>query len=101
VRQAVGQVSAALAALPGTARDIGSPLQPGHAGLISAGGRSALVTFQLPGNGSNEDQQVLPALRAVAAVAARHRGCAFRRPVTRAPTGPRTRSSAAISGRPR
>ncbi|MFI5065435.1 MAG: MMPL family transporter, partial [Streptosporangiales bacterium] len=66
--------TAALAALPHSARDIASPLDPGHPGLVSADGRSALVTFTVPGNVSNEDQAVAPALRAVAAVAARHPG---------------------------
>jgi putative drug exporter of the RND superfamily len=72
MRRAVRQVTSALRRLPHTARNIASPLDPGHAALVSADGRSALVTFQLPGNGQNEDQQVGPALRAVAAVQARH-----------------------------
>jgi RND superfamily putative drug exporter len=74
MRQAVRQVTAALTSLPHTARGIASPLDPGRAGLVSADGRSALVTFHLPGDGSNQDQQVVPALRAVAAVQARHPG---------------------------
>ncbi len=73
LRQAAGQVAAALAALPRTsASDIQSPLGRGERRLISADGRSALVTFNV--TGPNEDQAVVPALRAVAAVAARHPG---------------------------
>ena len=41
---------------------------------MAGGGRSALVTFKVPGNPSNEDQAVAPALHAVAAVQARHPG---------------------------
>ena len=74
MRAAVRQVTAALARLPRSARDIASPLVPGHASLVSADGRSALVTFTVPGKVNNEDQAVAPALRAVAAVAARHPG---------------------------
>jgi len=74
MRAAARQVTAALAKLPRSARDIASPLVPGHASLVSADGRSALVTFTVPGNVSNEDQAVAPALRAVAAVAARYPG---------------------------
>ena len=74
MRQAVQQVTAALAGLPRSASDIASPFDPGHTGLVSADGRSALVTFKVPGNAANEDQAVVPALRAVAAVQARHPG---------------------------
>ena len=74
MRQAVGQVVTALSALPQSARDIISPLGPGHAGLVAGDGRSALVTFHVPGQASNEDQAVAPALRAVARIAARHPG---------------------------
>jgi putative drug exporter of the RND superfamily len=73
LRQAVAQVVAALEKLPRTtASDIESPFSRGGGRLISADGRSALVTFNV--TGGNEDQAVLPALRAVAAVQARHRG---------------------------
>jgi RND superfamily putative drug exporter len=41
---------------------------------VSAGGRSALVTFTVPGDQSNVDQAVVPALRAVARVQAAHPG---------------------------
>ncbi|HEX2819877.1 MAG TPA: MMPL family transporter, partial [Streptosporangiaceae bacterium] len=75
LRLAVRQVTAALRALPKAAADVQSPLTspgPGGAGLIS--GRSALVTFNVAGNPGNDDQAVVPAMNAVAAVAARHPG---------------------------
>jgi RND superfamily putative drug exporter len=73
LRQATAQVVTALRALPATtASDIRSPLLPGGQQLVSADGRSALVTFNV--TGGNEDQAVLPALRAVAAVQARYPG---------------------------
>ena len=74
MRLAVRQVVTALSALPRSARDIISPLGPGHAGLVAGDGRSALVTFHVPGQASNEDQAVAPALRAVTRIAARHPG---------------------------
>ena len=74
MRQAAAQVVTALSALPHSARDIASPFSPGHAGLVAGDGRSALVTFQIPGKASNEDQSVAPALRAVAGIQARHPG---------------------------
>ena len=74
MRQAVRQVVAALSALPHSARDIAAPARHGQAGLVAGGGRSALVTFKVPGNPSNEDQAVAPALHAVATVQARHPG---------------------------
>ena len=73
LRQATQQVVTALRELPrSTATDIRSPLSRGGASLISADGRSVLVTFNV--TGGNEDQAVLPALRAVAAVQAAHPG---------------------------
>ena len=75
VRQAVREVVAALRALPGSAADIQSPLT--SPGLVSAGpggGRSALVTFNVAGKPGNDDQAVVPALNAVAAIAAHHHG---------------------------
>jgi RND superfamily putative drug exporter len=76
IRQAVGQVVAALKALPRTATDIQSPIT--SKGLVSADGRSALVTFNVitPGanGGDNGTSEVVPALSAVSAVAARHPG---------------------------
>ncbi|HTT52293.1 MAG TPA: MMPL family transporter [Streptosporangiaceae bacterium] len=74
MRRAARQVVAALAALPHSARDIATPLGRGGAALVSADGRSALVTFTVPASTSQEDQAVAPALRAVAGVAARHTG---------------------------
>jgi putative drug exporter of the RND superfamily len=70
IRQAVRQVVAALRRLPESATDIRSPLT--SEGLVS--GRSALVTFDVAGNPGNDDQAVVPALNAVAAVQARHPG---------------------------
>ena len=69
-RQAVRQVVEALRALPQAATDIQSPLN--SPGLIS--GRSALVAFNVAGNPGNDDQAVVPALNAVAAIQARHPG---------------------------
>jgi RND superfamily putative drug exporter len=74
MRQAVRQVVTALSALPHSARDIASPLSPGHAGLVAGDGRTALVTFHVPGKAANEDQAVAPALRAVATIQAAHPG---------------------------
>ncbi len=70
MRLAVRQVVAALRAVPHSAADIASPLTT--PGLVS--GRSALVTFNVAGNPNNDDQAVVPAANAVAAVAARHHG---------------------------
>ena len=70
-RQAAAQVVAALRQLPRSdATDIRSPLT--SAGMIN--GRSALVTFDVPGDNSTADTAVVPAINAVAAVAARHPG---------------------------
>jgi putative drug exporter of the RND superfamily len=65
IRQATAQVVAALRALPRSAADIQSPLTA--KGLVS--GRSALVTFNVAGNPNNDDQAVVPAANAVAALA--------------------------------
>jgi putative drug exporter of the RND superfamily len=70
MRQAVRQVVTALRALPRSAADIQSPLS--SKGLVS--GRSVLVTFNVAGKPGNDDQAVVPALNAVAAVQARHPG---------------------------
>jgi putative drug exporter of the RND superfamily len=70
IKEAVRQVVAALRALPKSAADIQSPLT--SRGLVS--GRSALVTFNVAGPPGNDDQAVVPALNAVAAVAAHHPG---------------------------
>src|ERR1022692_3127 len=74
MRQAVRQLTAALAGLPHAATGIRSPLGRSGANLVSADGRSVLVTFTLPGNSDNDDQAVAPAMAAVAAVAASHPG---------------------------
>jgi len=72
MRQAVGQVTAALSRLPGAAAGIRSPLSPGGQSLVSANGRSALVTFDVPGPAADVTTAVTPALSAVAAVQATH-----------------------------
>ncbi len=75
MQQAVRQVVTALRALPRSATDIQSPLGTGSSaggGLVS--GNSALVTFNVAGNPDNDDQAVVPALNAVAAVQAHHPG---------------------------
>ena len=79
MRHAVSEVGAALARLPHAATDIRSPLAAGSHALVSADGRSALVTFQVPGPVADQATAVAPAQRAVAAVAARHPELAHRR----------------------
>ena len=70
IRQATQAVVSALGKLPGAAADIRSPFTT--TGLTS--GDSALVTFSVAGNPNNDDQAVVPALNAVAAVQARYPG---------------------------
>ncbi|MBV9852942.1 MAG: MMPL family transporter [Streptosporangiaceae bacterium] len=65
MRQAARQVTEALAALPRSAAGIRPP-------AVSGDGRSALVTFTIPGDPASEDTAVAPALRAVAAIQARY-----------------------------
>ena len=72
--QAARQLVAALDGLPRAAADIRSPLQPGGRSLVSAAGRSALVTFGVPGPADGQAAAVAPALHAVAAVQARYPG---------------------------
>src|SRR6516162_4051419 len=72
LRQATSEVVAALRDLPRAAVDVRSPLSPGNRSLVSADGRSVLVTFTIPGNSGTMDQAVVPDLNAVAAVQARH-----------------------------
>jgi RND superfamily putative drug exporter len=77
LRQAVRQLTAALAALPVSAAHIQSPLTGGaprsaDRSLVSADGRSALVTFVVPGSTKDQDQAVAADQRAVADVQARH-----------------------------
>ena len=74
MRQAVSQVTAALARVPGAATGIKSPLRPGGQALVSANGRSALVTFNVPGPAADVTTAVTPALSAVATVQADHPG---------------------------
>jgi putative drug exporter of the RND superfamily len=70
LRQAAREVVAALRRLPGSAADIRSPFST--AGLTTGG--SALVTFNVAGKPANDDQAVVPALHAVAALQASHQG---------------------------
>ncbi|HEX4290683.1 MAG TPA: MMPL family transporter, partial [Trebonia sp.] len=70
LRQATQAVVSTLSRLPHAAADIRSPFTT--TGLTS--GNSALVTFSVAGNPSNDDQAVVPALNAVAAVQARYPG---------------------------
>jgi putative drug exporter of the RND superfamily len=72
MRQAASQVAAALAAQPGYAKDIRTPLQPGGQALVSKDGRSAQVTFEIPGNVTSEDKAVTALQHAVAGVQASH-----------------------------
>jgi putative drug exporter of the RND superfamily len=74
MRQAARQVAAGLDGLPHAAAGIRSPPGAGSSALVSAGGRSALVAFQVPGPAADVSTAVAPALRAVAAVQASHPG---------------------------
>ena len=74
MQQAAREVAASLSALPKDAGNIRSPLRPGGASLVSADGRSALVTFQVPYANGNTDPLVAADQQAVAAVQARHPG---------------------------
>src|SRR6266436_5773395 len=74
MRHAVREVVTALARLPHAAANIRSPLAVGNLGQVSADGRSALVTFQVPGPAAGQVTAVAPAQRAVAAVAAHSPG---------------------------
>jgi putative drug exporter of the RND superfamily len=70
IRQATQAVVTTLSRLPHAAADIRSPFTT--TGLTS--GNSALVTFSVAGNPNNDDQAVVPALNAVAAVGAHYPG---------------------------
>ena len=72
MRQAVSQVTAALSRLPGAATQVNSPLDAAGRALVSANGRSALVTFNVPGPAADVTTAVTPALDAVASVQASH-----------------------------
>jgi len=74
MRQAVQQVVTALDRLPRAATDIASPLGPGGRLLVSPGGRSAMVTFNVAGPNATADTTVGADLAAVAAVQAKHPG---------------------------
>src|SRR6516164_7642091 len=72
MRQATSQVAAALAALPQYATGIRTPLSSGGQSLVSKDGRSALVTFDVPGTVPNLDHAATTLQHAVAGVQARH-----------------------------
>jgi hypothetical protein len=72
MRQAARQVAAALSAQPRYAAGISAPLSAGGQSLVSKDGRSALVTFEVPGNVADVDQTAATDARAVATVQARH-----------------------------
>src|SRR6516162_6328857 len=72
MRRAVSQVAASLAALPGYATGITTPLSAGGQALVSRDGRSALVTFDVPGNVHDVNQAASALQHAVATVQDRH-----------------------------
>ena len=72
MRQAASQLGASLAALPKYATGIRTPQSAGGQALVSKDGRSALVTFEVPGNVKNIDQAVTAVAHAVAGVQAGH-----------------------------
>src|ERR1035441_7624972 len=74
MRSAVAELVGALQRLPRAARDIRSPLGPGRQALVSADGRSVLVTFEVAGPHGSADTTVAADLAAVAAVQASHHG---------------------------
>ena len=72
MRQAASQVAASLARLPEYATGIKTPLSAGGQALVSKDGRSALITFDVPGNVQNLDKAVSALQGAVARVQASH-----------------------------
>jgi RND superfamily putative drug exporter len=72
MRAAASQVAAALAALPKDATGIRTPLSSGGQALVSKDGRSALVTFDVPGNVPDVNQAATSLQHAVAGVQARN-----------------------------
>ena len=72
MRQATAQVAASLAALPTYATGVKTPLSAGNQALVSKDGRSALVTFSVPGNVSSVDQAATTLQHTVAGVQAKH-----------------------------
>ncbi len=79
LRGAVADVVSALRAHPGAARGIRSPLSPGGQAMVSANGRTVLVTFDVAGPHAQADTTVGTDLAAVARVAAAHRGLSISR----------------------
>jgi putative drug exporter of the RND superfamily len=74
MRQAASRVAAALSARPQYATGISTPLPVGGQSLVSKDGRSALVTFEVPGNVADVSQAAITDQRAVATVQARNPG---------------------------
>jgi RND superfamily putative drug exporter len=72
MRQAASQVAAALSARPQYAAGIRTPLSAGGQSLVSKDGRSALVTFEVPGNVADVNQAATTDQHAVATVQARY-----------------------------
>ena len=72
MRQAASQVAAALAKNAGYAVHVQAPQSRSGGGLVSQHGRSAVVTFEIPGNVASEDTAVTADQHAVAAVQARY-----------------------------
>jgi putative drug exporter of the RND superfamily len=72
MRQAASAVAASLATLPKYATGIRTPLSAGGQSLVSKDGRSALVTFDVPGNVADVDTAASTDQHAVAAVQARY-----------------------------
>src|SRR5580704_10804728 len=72
MRQAAAQVAASLAALPTYATGVKTPLSADGQALVSTDGRSALVTFSVPGNVSSVDQAATTLQHTVAGVQAKH-----------------------------
>jgi RND superfamily putative drug exporter len=72
MRQAASQVAAALSAQPQYATGISTLLSAGGQSLVSKDGRSALVTFEVPGNVSDLNTVATTDQHAVATVQARH-----------------------------
>ena len=94
MRAAVADVVRTLHQLPGAAGAIRSPLGPGGQALVSASGRSALVTFQVAGPHSRADTAVGADLAAVDRVQARHPGVR----VTEAGDASTDRAASALMG---
>lgn len=72
MRDATQQVVRSLQALPKAATDIQSPLTSGNGSLVSADGRSVMVTFSVPGDPNDQGTTVAADENAVSAVQARY-----------------------------